>query len=553
MSPVSAGRSATGQDVPPEVDVVIVGAGPVGLMLAGELRLAGVRPLVLERQAQLREIPKANGLGGQILELLRYRGLLEKFEEACTAPSHPAPRYPFGEVHVDFSPLPEPPLRGLTLPQPELERLLDERARELGAVVRRGHEVVDLTQDGTTVTAEVNGPDGRYQVTSRYLVGCDGGRSRIRELAGIAFPGATYPEVNRLGQITLPDSLAGPGAGEALDLPGRGTIKAGFTRTERGVFGYGALTPEVLLVSTTENEDAETDDNVPMTLAEFQDSVRRVLGVELPLKETIRLSRYHFQARQAERYRSGRILLAGDAAHLFPATGVGLNTGMLDAVNLAWKLAADINAWAPPGLVDTYHGERQMAGMRTMLHTQAQVALRRGQDAAADALRTLFLELFADEQPLRRIGGLLAGTDIRYPLHVYDHHALTGTFVPDFTLQTEHGTTTSVAELMQTAQPILLDLADRPELREAAREWDARVIIQTAKTRDRPADALLIRPDAHIAWTAAIDEPTNTAVLALRKALTAWFGTPRGARTEAPVSEAPQSKASTYGESDVTL
>ncbi len=382
------------------------------------------------------------------------------------------------------------------------------------------------------------------------LIGCDGGRSRIRDLAGIPFPGVTYPEVNRLGQVTLPDSLAGPSSGEALDLPGHDTVKAGFTRTEHGVFGYGALTPEVLLVSTTEDEDVETDDNTPLTLAEFQDSVRRILGVELPVKNTIRLSRYHFQARQAERYRSGRVLLAGDAAHLFPATGVGLNTGMLDAVNLAWKLAADIDGWAPPGLMDTYHDERRMAGMRTMLHTQAQVALRRGQDAAAEALRTLFLELCGDEQPLRRIGGLLAGTDIRYALQVFDHHTLTGTFVPDLTLHAEHGKTTSVADLMQTGQPTLLDLADRPELREAVREWEPRVVIQTAKTRHRPADALLIRPDAHIAWSVAVDESRTTAVLALRKALAAWFGAPRDSRPEGQADEASQSRDSTHHESD---
>jgi len=544
MSPVPTVRSTASQDVRSEVDVVIVGAGPVGLMLACELRLAGVRSMVLERQPQLREIPKANGLGGQILELLRYRGLLERFEAACDAPSHPAPRYPFGEVHVDFSPLSEPPLRGLTLAQPILERLLDERARELGAVVRRGHEVVEIVDDGSTVTAEVEGRDGRYLVTSRYLVGCDGGHSRIRDLAGIEFPGTTYPEVHRLGQITLPDSMAGPETGEVLDLPGGGKVKAGFTRTERGVFGYGALTPEVLLVSTTEKQAVDTDDNTPMCLAEFQDSVRRVLGVEIPVKEVIRLSRYQLHARQADRYRSGRILLAGDAAHLFPATGVGLNTGMLDAVNLAWKLAADIDGWAPTGLLDTYHDERRMAGMRTMLHTQAQVALRRGQDSAADALRTIFLELFSDEQPLRRIGGMLAGTDVRSPLHTFDSHALTGTFVPDLVLHTENGTTTSIAALMQGARPILLDLADRADLRDAAREWETRVITQVAKTNDRPADALLILPDAHVAWTAGIDESTNTTVLALQQALTAWFGTPPDTRPETAPSGMPRTRDS---------
>jgi 2-polyprenyl-6-methoxyphenol hydroxylase-like FAD-dependent oxidoreductase len=510
-----------------DADVIIVGAGPTGLMLASELRLAGVRPLVLERQPQLRETPKANGLGGQILQLLHYRGLLDRFEAACTAPSHPAPRYPFGGVHVDFSPLPEPPLRGLTLPQPHLERLLDEHARELGADVRRGHEMVEVSQDDATVTADVRGPDGPYQLTARYLVGCDGGRSKVRDRAGIPFPGTTYPEVNRLGQVTVPDSVTRLDDGD-LDVPGLGRMRAGaFTRTDRGVFGLGWLTPEILMVSTTEDESAEdestaVDDDAPMTLTELQDSIRRVLGAHFPLGEPRRLSRYRFQARQAERYRDGRILLAGDAAHQFPSTGVGLNAGMLDSVNLAWKLAADIHGWAPDGLLDTYHHERHLAGARTMLHTQAQVALRRGDDPAAEALREVFLELFADEQPLRRIGALISGADIRYPMPGSHHHPLAGAFAPDLTLHTDQGTT-SVAELTHTARPILLDLADRPDLREIAQGWRHRVDVHTAKTDDRPADALLIRPDAHIAWAATLDEPAGRT---LRAALSYWFGAP---------------------------
>ncbi|MET9670608.1 FAD-dependent monooxygenase [Streptomyces sp. NPDC006475] len=513
-----------------DADVIIVGAGPTGLMLACELRLAGVRPLVLERQSQPLEIPKANGLGGQILELLRYRGLLDRFEAACTGPTNPAPRYPFGGIHVDLSPLAEPPLRGLTLPQPHLERLLDERARELGAQVSRGHEIVGVRQNDTTVTADVHGPDGPYQVTARYLVGCDGGRSTIRDRACIPFPGTTYPEVNRLGQVTLADSVTRLGNGD-LDVPGLGRVRAGsFTRTDRGVFGFGWLTSEILMVSTTEDEVRAVDDDVPMTLTELGDSIRRVLGASFPLGEPRRLSRYQFQARQADQYREGRILLAGDAAHLFPATGVGLNAGMLDAVNLAWKLAAEIYGRASASLLDTYHHERHFAGARTLLHTQAQVALRRGQDPAAEALREIFVELFADEQPLRRIGALIAGADIRYPALDPNQHALTGTFSPDLTLHTEQGTT-SVAELMHTARPILIDLADRPDLREAARDWQHRIDIHTAKTDHRPADAILIRPDAHIAWAAFTDEPADTAAPALREALSYWFGTPPKATT----------------------
>jgi 2-polyprenyl-6-methoxyphenol hydroxylase-like FAD-dependent oxidoreductase len=508
-----------------DTDVIIVGAGPTGLMLAGELRLAGVRALVLERGPQVVQTPKAGGIGGQILQLLRYRGLLDRFEAASTNP-RPALRFPFGGMQLDFTHLADPPLRALSLPQAQVERLLDERARELGAEIRRGHEMVKVSQNFATVTVGAHGPDGPYQATGRFLVGCDGPRSRVRDLVRIPFPGTTYPEVNRMGQVTVPDSVTQLGGGD-LDVPGLGRIRQGFTLTDRGMFAFGSLTSGGLLVQTTEDASAETeaDDDAPMTLTELQDSIRRVLGADLPLEQATRLSRYQFQARQAERYRERRILLAGDAAHQFPATGIGLNVGMLDTVNLAWKLAAAIDGWAPAGLLDTYHGERHYAGARGLLQTQAQVALRRGHDPAAEALRDLFGELLTDEQPLRRVGALIAGTDIRYPLPGPRQHPLTGTFAPDLSLHTSQGTT-SVAELMHTARPVLLDLANRPDLCETARDWQHRVDVHTAETDHRSADALLIRPDAYIAWAAAIGEPVDTAAPALTEALSGWFGPP---------------------------
>lgn len=505
-----------------DTDVIIAGAGPTGLMLAAELRPAGVRPVVLERQPRPRDTPKAGGLGGQILELLRYRGLLDRFEAACADPI-PAPRFPFGGVHVDLTRLSESPMHALPLPQQKLEQLLGEYVDELGVDLRRGHQVSAVSQDADTVTAEVEGPDGTYRVTARYLVGCDGARSRVRDMAGIPFPGTVYPEVNRLAQITVPDSVTRLDNGD-LEVPGFGIVRAGFTRTDRGLFGMGALpTSESLSVYTIEDETTEYDDDVPMTVTELRDSIRRVLGADLPVERTHRLSRFTFKARQAERYRAGRILLAGDAAHLFPATGVALNAGMLDAVNLAWKLAAELQGWAPDGLLDTYHDERHLAGARTLLHTRAQVALRRGHDPAAEALRAVFQELLTDEQPLRRMGALIAGADIRYRLPNPNNHALSGVFAPDLTLHTDDGTT-SVAELLHAARPVLLDLADRADLRDTARPWRHRVDVRTAKTDNRPADALLIRPDGHIAWAATIDELADAAEAGLREALSSWFG-----------------------------
>lgn len=517
-------------------DVIVVGAGPVGLMLAGELCLAGVRPLVLERKPEISEIPKAGGLGGRIIEVLRYRGLLDRFTEAASTPV-PRPVFPFGGLHLDFSHLADPPLQALPLRQAQLERLLDERAHELGAEVRRGHELVALSQDETAVTVDVRGPEGEcHRITARYLVGCDGGRSPVRELAGIPFPGTTYPEVNRLGQVAVPDSVTLSDDGD-LQIPGLGRIARGFSWSERGMFGFGPTRQGDLLVFTTEHEVVDVDDDTPMTLAELQDSVRRVLGGDLPMDRPRRLSRFTFQARHAERYREGRVLLAGDAAHLLPATGAALNLGMTDTVNLAWKLAAAVDGRAPDGLLDTYHDERHPAAARALLQTQA-VALRRGHDPAADALRAVFQELCSDEDALRRMGALIGGTDVRYSMPNANGHSLTGTFVPDLPLRAltvdhqagrqagERSGPSSVADLMHDARPVLLDLAGRPELREIARSGQPWIDVCTAETDDRPADALLIRPDAHIAWAAAVDEPAETAAPALAEALSRWFGEP---------------------------
>ena len=506
-----------------DADVIIVGAGPTGLMLAGELGLAGVRALVLERHPQIREIPKAGGLSGQILEVLHYRGALERFAAAGSAPV-PAVRLPFGGLHVDFTAMAVAPMRLLPLPQPQIERLLDERARELGVEIRRGHDVVGLNQDDAAVTADVRAPDGQYGVSARYLVGCDGARSRVREMADIPFPGTTYPEVQRLAAFTVPESVTMLENGD-INVAGIGRIAFGFTATERGLFALGSTSPTRLGLFTSEDDSADYDDDEPMTVDEFRDSVRRVLGVDIPVGEPLRLTRFSFHARHVERYRDGRVLLAGDAAHLFPAPGVALDAGMIDAVNLAWKLAAAIRGWAPPGLLDTYHDERHRAGERALLHTRAQVALRRGHDPAAEALRQLFLELLTDEQAERRIGAFIAGSDVRYPEPGPNDHALTGTFAPDLPLRAGDGAS-SVASLMHAARPVLLLLASRTDLREAARDWQDRVDIRAAETDDPPADALLIRPDARIAWAAAVGEPPDSAAPALRAALCRWFGAP---------------------------
>lgn len=501
--------------------MIVVGAGPTGLMLAGELGLAGVRTLVLERRSEPSDVVKAGGLAGQSLQLLHYRGALNRFREA-SASQGPEPflRFPFGGLHLDFTPLDDPPMRVMLLPQPRLEQVLAERAIECGSDVRRGHEVVALKQGDDAVTVEVQGPDGSYELSAQFLVGCDGGRSRVRDLTGIAFSGTTLPEIERLASVTVPDSVTVLDDG-GLDVAGVGTIPFGYTATESGVFACSG-TSGTMGIYTAEVEATEYDDG-PMTIAELAASVHRVLGVEIPLGVPLRMTRFGYSAKQADTYRGGRVFLAGDAAHLFPAGGVAVNAGMLDAANLAWKLAASLHGWAPPDLLDTYSTERHAAAERILLHTRAQVALRRGHGPNADALRALFLELTADEQPLRRLGALMAGTDLGLPTSDVD--PLVGTFATDAILHADHEDP-RLAGMLRPGRALLLDLADRSDLREVAGHWGDRVNVVTVTIPERASDAYLIRPDGIIAWTAPCEIGSLTASAGLRQALSTWLGDP---------------------------
>ena len=378
------------------------------------------------------------------------------------------------------------------------------------------------------MTAEVEGPDGPERVRGRFLVGCDGMYSGIRERAGIGFPGVTYPEVHRLGEVSLADGTTLLQSGD-LDVPGVGIVPAGYTRTAAGVFAFGSFGGGVLGVQTIEDDPGGEDDRSEMRLDELRESVLRVLGLDVPLGTPRRLSRYRHHARHADAYRAGRVLLAGDAAHVLPATGVARSLGMLDAANLAWKLAAEVRGDAPAGLLDSYDAERRVAGERALLQAQAQVALRRGHDDAADALRSVVGELLRDAQPQRRLAALIAGADVRYPEPGDDVHPLVGSFVPDLPLQPLDGAASGPDAFRRStaaARAVLLVLADdgAPELAATAAGWADRVDVVRAACADRPADALLVRPDAHVAWAAGVGEDAATAAPALVESLGRWFG-----------------------------
>jgi len=528
----------------PAADVVIVGAGPVGLMLAIELRLAGLEPVVLERLARVSEIPKGNGLVGQVVQVLAYRGLLDRLRAESTY-TGPVPSFSFGPLQLDFSSLAPSPLQVLAIPQRRLEHVLAGRLAELGGAVLRGHEMTSFEQDDEAVTVTVTGPHGRYRLRAAYLVGCDGAHSAVRKLAGISFPGYTSPEVSLLGRVTLPEAVIVPESAE-IELPGLGRIPlTQQQRTPRGMYSVAPLTSldataaaGTYMVYTREDADPAadvpgrpadpgmSDREPPVTLPELQASFRRVTGADVMMTDPTRLTRTVGNTRQADRYLDGRVMLAGDAAHVF---GLALGVGLLDSVNLGWKLGAQVRGQAPAGLLASYHTERHAAGQRGLLQTRAQRALT-GSGEIADAIRELFGELVTLPGVASYLGELIAGTDVRYDMPVSsapdslgERHSLTGRLAPDLRLTTKDGRRTRVAELMRQARPVLLDFTAKGRVA-ATTAGDGDLVPTLVVRRGgeaAAADALLIRPDGVVAWASGPGSRNPAAGLA--DALHAWL------------------------------
>ncbi|MGV9802617.1 FAD-dependent monooxygenase [Mycobacterium sp. NPDC003449] len=505
------------------VDVVISGAGPNGLLLAGELALGGVRPVMLEQLPGPDPELKANGIVGQANRVLDLRGLYRTLSES-DQPPQPMGGYIFAGMQVPFRDVRDNPMYAMLIQQPRVVRKLVEWACGLGVEIRWGHAVTDVVSGPDGVALTVASADGGYGLDATYLVGADGGRSQVRKSAGIEFPGLTTDIVARVAHVSLPDPLrTGDGA---IDVPGIGRIPFGHNRFDSGVFIYAEFGPGHPMVGTIEYGTILPDDAPSLTIAELRESVGRVLGVDLPIQPPTgpgphASRRINGQnTRQADRYRAGNVFLVGDAAHVHSAMGgPGLNLGMQDAVNLGWKLAAAVQGWAPDGLLDSYHDERYPAGERVMMHSKAQAALM-ASGPEVDALRTLFGELLSTPDGASHIANLLAGSDVRYD--VGDSHALSGRLVPDLTLDDGR----RVAELMHTGRPVLLDLSGGRYL-DVAEDWRERVdTVTDAVTASSapPVAGLLIRPDGYVAWAADdVDEGSRGR---LRAALQRWFGDP---------------------------
>ncbi|MFC3576015.1 FAD-dependent monooxygenase [Streptomyces yaanensis] len=495
-----------------DFDVLVIGGGPVGMLLAAELRISRVRAVVLEQLAERTPHSKAFGLHARSLESLDRRGLVERFRDGARSWNNG--HFAGLDEWVDFSALDSTHAYALLSEQTRTERLLEERAVEVGTEIRRGHEVTAVRQDADGVEAEVTGPDGAYTLRARYVVGCDGGRSLVRRQAGIAFPGTGGRVTARLGDVILADRENAP---------------MGMERTERGLLFCVPLDDTYHRVSTFDFQ-AEREAGAELTLDELTASLREIWGSDLGAHSPRWLSVFTDSACQADRYREGRILVAGDAAHThFPVGGQGVNLGLQDAFNLGWKLAATVHGWAPEGLLDSYDRERQGPARKVLANTRAQIALM-NPDPYVTPLRELFTDLMRRDQVNLYLAEMLSGVTVRYEIDGPEHRML-GDFARDLELVTEDGTKT-LPGYLKRGTGVLLDLAGRPEIAQTYEKWGAGVSwagrvrhVQATCAGEPELAGLLVRPDGYVAWAVDRDQPEAQVRDSLGTALTTWFGT----------------------------
>ncbi|HYB39980.1 MAG TPA: FAD-dependent monooxygenase [Mycobacterium sp.] len=506
-------------------EVIIAGAGPNGLMLACELALDGVRPVVLDPLDGPNPEPRANGMAGQVVSMLDRRGLYERLADS-PGPPCPAQQFMFAAFPLDLTGLADNPIYLLMVPQIVIVQVLAQRAAELGVDIRWGHTLTNFTQQPGRVDVTAEGPQGPLGLTARFLVGADGGHSPVRKLASIDFEGvSTDNTVSRIAHARVPDDWIDAATG-ALDVPGFGRVSPyRHLRTEHGLFVWAPFLWVAPAVTTIEwNNPA--DDDVPMTLDEMAASARRVLAAELPLRPPTGAGPFSMRrilggnSRLASRFRDGRVLLLGDAAHVHSAIGgPGLNLGLQDAMNLGWKLAHVIHGRVEPALLDTYEAERRPVSQRVLMHTRAQSALI-APGAEVTALRELFAELLTDTHVVKHIADLLAGAEIRYAADPHAH-LLVGRWAPDLTVVNHNGSQ-RLAELARDGRPLLIDLTGGA-LASRVTTTAHRIAVITGHPRDdAPATALLVRPDGYVAW-ATSETPPDAA--GLDQAAHRWFGT----------------------------
>ncbi|MFD9480104.1 FAD-dependent oxidoreductase [Streptomyces nojiriensis] len=516
-----------------DFDVVVAGGGPVGLMLACELRLGGASVVVVERRTEADRTIRAGSINTSTAEAFYRRGMLpalaevqqrsvERFqafvrEQQGTRGNGRPPRTPArfaghfagiilsGELldaaDPDFADA--GPARDVSLvPQQEIERLLAERARELGVEVRSGTELTGFDADDGGIEVRVaRVADGSGEVVrADWLVGCDGGRSTVRKLAGFAFPG-TDP------QITGHQAL--------VEMTGAEALRPGWNHTDTGMYVHGPMPGRIL---TVEFDGPPADREAAVTAEDLQASLRHVSGTGVTITGVRTATRFTDHARQAAVYRAGRVLLAGDAAHVHsPFGGQGLNLGIGDAMNLGWKLAAVVRGRAPEGLLDSYTAERHPIGAWVLDWTRAQIALMRPEPQAR-ALRDVVTELAGSVAGTTYFAKKISGVSHRYDLP--GSHPLVGRSAPDLAFTDG----THLADLLHDGRALLLDLADDAGLRAHGQGYGERVRVATAACAGRPEPAgLLVRPDGIVAWAGDAGDAADTGD-GLAGALARWFG-----------------------------
>ena len=491
--------------------VVIGGGGPTGLMLAGELALAGVDVAIVERRADHKLAgSRAGGLHARTIEVLDQRGIADRFLSEGQAMQVAA----FAGTPLDISDFPTRHPYGLALVQNHIERILAGWVDELAVPFYRARDVTGFAQHDAGVDVVLsNGTPLRAQ----YLVGCDGGRSLVRKAAGIEFPGWDPTTSSLIAEVEMAEE---PELGIRHDARGRHALGRREYEIRDGEVVFADSGPVQVMVTEPHVETASEP-----TLLDLSEALVAVYGTDFGAHSPTWISRFTDMTRQAASYRRGRVLLAGDAAHVHaPDGGQGLNTGVQDAVNLGWKLAQVVDGASPDALLDTYHAERHPVAARVLRKTMAQVALRRPDDRI-EAVRDAISELLAMDEPRRRYAAMLSGLDIHYDVGA--GHPLLGRRMPDLDLVTSDGPL-RVYALLHDARPVLLNLgepgdfdigpwADRVQTIDAAYAgpWELPAI----GTVSAPS-AVLIRPDGHVAW---IGDRTRAG---LADALTTWFGAP---------------------------
>jgi 2-polyprenyl-6-methoxyphenol hydroxylase-like FAD-dependent oxidoreductase len=492
--------------------VVISGAGPTGLMLAAELALAEINVAIVERRPDQKLAGmRAGGLHARTIEIFDQRGIADRF----LSQGKPVQVVAFAGVRLDISDFPTRHPYSLGLWQDHIERILAGWVDELKVPIYRGIEVTGFAQDDTGV--DVGLSDGR-SLRAHYLVGCDGGRSLVRKAAGIAFPGSDPTTSNLIAVAELAETP--PQWGVQRDALGTHALGRVEYEIRNGEIIYADHGPVGVLVT-----EAHVGETAEPTLRELSAALIAVYGTDYGIHSPSSISRFTDAARQAASYRNGRVLIAGDAAHVHPPdTGQGLQTGVQDAVNLGWKLAQVVKGTSPESVLDTYHAERHPVGARVLRNTMASIVLRR-EDQRTKALRETITELLGMDEPRKRFAADMSGLDIHYDLG--DGHPLLGRRMPDLDLVTANGPLRAFA-LLHDARPVLLNFGEPGSIditpwADRVRSIDATYAgawqLPALGTVAAPG-AVLIRPDGYVAWVG------DEARLGLADALTRWFGPP---------------------------